>query len=476
LLITISTLFATNVFAQTLRGIYVNNFDDILGNTQKEDSLLSYLHENAFNYMALYDLASLDYTNVSEMNKLSAFIRKARQSYGITHVGAVGETKSFFTENIKSYNDSRLDINEKFNVFNVEFEFWITTSVQPGGYYCVKYLQQANCNCDTSGAFGFYINMLKTVDSLAATQGAISETYIGWFNKGQGQQIQSNIDRILLHAYREDNSSVWSYSKTRLSYLAANNQVVNVAPIFSSEPDFMGPWLEDHNQFEAFEKYESDFNNDNSSWKQYIHLLGYHWFNYGFMPKTNPAECVLSIPGGAATDNVNGNSAMLRWNSLSPTDSIIIRYKKESVAGYNYTRLAYTGQESFQLTGLQPGTDYLWSVKTVCGNSSGSYSETKYFTTTSATAIEEAKQFPTDVMIYPNPAKALTHLTVTCSKAQQFSFTLSDITGKAIQNEQGFLAPGKNEFDIDVSAFNKGIYILSLKTKRENILKRISVE
>jgi hypothetical protein len=167
---------------------------------------------------------------------------------------------------------------------------------------------------------------------------------------------------------------------------------------------------------------------------------------------------------------------MLRWNPLSPADSIIIRYKKESVAGYNYTRLAYTNQECFQLTGLQSNTDYLWSIKTVCGNSDGSYSETKYFRTSSATAIEEAKQFPTDVMIYPNPATELTHLTVTCSKAQQFSFILSDLTGKEIQKEQGWLTQGKNEFDIDVSKFNQGIYILSLKTKRENILKRISVE
>jgi hypothetical protein len=476
LLITISMLLALNANAQTLRGMYINDFDGILGNTQKEDSLLSYLHDGSFNYMALYDLASLDYTNSNEMNTLASFIRKARQDYDIPYVGAVGETKSFFTNNIKGYNNSRSIADEKFNVFNLEFEFWTVSSVQPGGYYCVKYLQEGGCTCDTSGAFSFYIKLLKTVDSLAATQNAISETYIGWFNQGQGQQIQKNVDRILLQAYRTDNSSVWGYSKTRLGYLAANNQVVNVAPIFSSEPEFMGPWLEDHDMLEAFDQYESDYNDDNASWKQYVNLVGYQWFNYGNMPKSNSPECILSVPGGMITDQITSTAATLRWNQLEPADSIIIRYKKESASDYSYIRLPYTGQVSYQLTGLQASTDYSWKIKTVCGSSSGSYSSIEYFTTSAATGITEAKQFPTDVMIYPNPANAHTHISVTCSKPQDAIISLNDVTGKIIHVMHPSLSSGKNDFDLDVSQFSKRIYILSYKTEKENILKRISVE
>jgi hypothetical protein len=473
----ISALFAMKSSGQSMRGIYINDFDVILGNTEKEDSLLSYLRDSSFNYMALYDLGSLNYSSAAEMNTLASFIRRARQDYGIPYVGAVGETKSFFLDHIKGYNNSRSTADEKFNVFNVEFEFWTTSSVEPGGYYCVHYLQEAGCNCDTSGAFGFYIKLLKSVDSLAATQGAISETYIGWFNQGQGQQIQSNVDRILLHAYRVNNSSVWSYSKTRLSYLAANNQVVNVAPIFSSEPDFMGPWLEENGQQEAYGKYESDFENENSSWKQYINLLGYQWFNYGDMPKVNQnTTCVTSVPSNLSTENITATSATLKWGTLSSADSIIVRYKEGTNPDYIYVTLAYTGQVSYQLTGLQPGKNYSWKVRTVCGNTTGSYSATGNFTTTSATAIVEAKQLQTDVMIYPNPATSTTHITVTCSRPQLSSMTLIDLTGKTILAEQTRLSIGKNELDMDVSKYNKGIYILSFKTEKENILRRISVE
>lgn len=617
--------------AQTLRGMYINGFDDILGNTVKEDSLLMYLQDSSYNYMALYDLHTLDFSSTSDMNMLSAFIVKARQQYGIPYVGAVGETRTFFTNKIKSYNNSRTSADEKFNVFNLEFEFWTTSSVQPGGYYCVNYLQAAGCSCDTAGAFIYYMGLLKSMDSLATIQGAISETYLGWFNQGQGKQIQAGVDRILLHAYRVDNTSVWGYSKTRLGYLASNNQMVNVAPIFSSEPVFMGPWLQNHGQIEAYDQYETDFNADNSSWKQYINLLGYHWFDWGYMPKPVPGaggtapsisasgstsfcpgglvtltstigtdylwsngattrsvnvastgnyscdvtqggstqtsnsisvtvyaaptvsvivnapvnntvplssntvagsgsissyewkldnstingantseyvatesgdyslvatnsygctnssaaeavvvpttQCILTVPDGVFADEITESSALLHWDSLPLADSIIIRYKIESSSNYIYLRLAYAEQVSFPISGLQPGTEYSWRMKTVCGTSTGSYSTKKYFTTSSPTGISEsATHRSTDVIVYPNPATSKFHIAITSDAHQKVQLTLFDIAGKIISTENRLLIFGENNIEQDVSAFAKGIYLLSLKTETENIMSRISVE
>ncbi len=617
--------------SQSLRGMYINGFDDILGNTQKEDSLLQYMSDSSYNYIALYDLQSVNFSSSSDVNMLSSFILKARQNYGIPYVGAVGETKTFFTNKIKGYNNSRTNANEKFNVFNLEFEFWTTSSVQPGGYYCVNYLQNAGCNCDTAGAFQYYMGMLKSIDSLAATQGAISETYLGWFNQGQGKQIQSNVDRILLHAYRVDNTSVWGYSKTRLGYLASNNQMVNVAPIFSSEPIFMGPWLQSHGQHEAYDRYETDFNADNSSWKQFINLLGYQWFDWGYMPKPVPGaggaapsitasgstsfcpgglvtltsttgssylwsngqttrsinaasagnyscnvtqggstqtsnaipvtvynapsvsvivnvpvnnsvplssnaiagsgniasyqwemnsinisgantadyvatssgdysliatnsygctnssaaesvvvpttSCMLSIPDGVYADEITESSVTLHWNSFPAADSIIIRYKIESSSTYIYERLAYSGQVSLPLTGLQPGTEYSWRMKTVCGSSTGSYSTKKYFTTSTFTGISENTiHNSADVSVYPNPASSVLHIEINSDEQQQGRLTISDLTGKIVMSENRLIRSGDNMINTDVSRYAKGIYLLSVKTETENILTRISIE
>ncbi|MEI6816871.1 MAG: hypothetical protein WCL14_09700, partial [Bacteroidota bacterium] len=58
ILITISFILLSSIKmnAQSVKGLYVDGFSNILGNTNSEDSLLHYAHDNGFNYLALYDL------------------------------------------------------------------------------------------------------------------------------------------------------------------------------------------------------------------------------------------------------------------------------------------------------------------------------------------------------------------------------------------------------------------------------------
>jgi len=331
-LLSLSTAQAQN---PALRGIYIDKFSQILGNPTKEDSLLNYAQDSSFNYLALYDLQSINFNNATSVGKLAAFIRKARTSYGVQYIGAVCESYSSFQSKIAPYNNGRTNADEKFDVFNLEFEFWINSSVNSSGYYCQQYLAANGCSCDTAGAFQFYIDQLHKIDSLAATQNALSETYVGWFNQGQGQQIAENVDRVLLHAYRTDASSVFGYSKSRLSYLASFSQQVDVVPIFSSEPDFMGPWLNSHSMTEAYATYQADFNADNSSWKPYIRLLGYQWFDYGFMPKPvpgAPSQFTPTISSSGTTSFCSGGSVTLTastgssylWSNGATSSSITV--------------------------------------------------------------------------------------------------------------------------------------------------------
>ncbi|MCC7232392.1 MAG: T9SS type A sorting domain-containing protein [Bacteroidia bacterium] len=337
-------LLSGSAYAQTpaLRGIYIDDFSQILGNSVKEDSLLDYAQDSSYNYLALYDIHAINFNSSSSVAALASFIRRARENYGIQYIGAVGENFNTFQTKVGPYNSSRTNTLEKFNVFNLEFEFWTSSSVNPGGYYCTQYLQPNNCNCDSSGGFRFFISQMHKIDSLASLQGAISETYLGWFNQGQAQQIVQNVDRILLHAYRVDNTSVFGYSKTRLGYLASLHVPVTVAAIFSSEPVFMGPWLQSHAQIEAYNRYLQDFNADNSSWKPYIQLAGYHWFDYEFMPKpvpgssngnggnnNNTATALAGGPtsfctGGSVILTASGGSSFL-WSSGQTTASINVQ-------------------------------------------------------------------------------------------------------------------------------------------------------
>ncbi|MBK8585260.1 MAG: T9SS type A sorting domain-containing protein [Bacteroidetes bacterium] len=640
-------LFSFRVEAQqtpAFRGIYIDSFDDILGNTVKEDSLLQYASDSSFNYLALYDLHTINFSNSTQVNRLASFIRKARETYGISGIGAVGESYSTFANKIAPYNSSRTNANEKFSVFNLEFEFWTASSVNPGGYYCTQYLQPNGCACDSSGGFKFFIENMHKIDSLATVQGATSETYLGWFNQGQGSQIQRNVNRILLHAYRVDPSSVYGYSKTRLQYLASNNTTVNVAPIFSSEPNFMGPWLDSHSQIEAFNKYKADFQADNSSSVQYINLLGYQWFDYGYMPKPIPGSgntsftatinasgatsfcagesvtitagggtsylwsnnaitssitvntsgtyscqvtkngvtqttstvsvvvnslptvtisqgalnnnsitvtsiaepstgtltgyqwklnnstisgatsadyiatatgdykvevtnsagcsatsaienvviptqpsCIITTPVGLVSSAENPTSQRLKWDALSTSDSIVIRYKPENSSNYSYIRMLNVGQTNLILTGLLPNTKYQWRLKTVCGATSGSYSVKKQFTTIGNTAIFTPSQTAMktmgieeieeeDLMIYPNPARENISIKFFSLQETESTIQFLDINGRIIKLINTIVIDGDNEISIDTQELSNGIYFLKVITPLQNETKRLIVE
>ena len=274
--------------SQTIKGLYVDVFSTIIGNTTKEDSLLNYSQFNGFNYLALYDLwpvhVTYDLTNSSTCTVLANFIQKAKQNFGVLQVGAVGENFFFFNNVIKIYNQQHTNPLQKFDVYNVEFEFWNTTSVSAGNYYCTTYLQPSGYSCDTAGAFSYYKKLIHQVDSLATAGGVISETYVGWFNQGQAVTIANTVDRILLHDYISNYSSLYSYIKQRLQYIAARNIITDVIPIFSAEPSFMGPWLSTHNVSTPYNDLQTSLTNETGTWKQYINLKGYQWFAYSFMP------------------------------------------------------------------------------------------------------------------------------------------------------------------------------------------------
>ena len=289
-------LFASASYAQNIKGFYVNGFDNILGNTSSENTLLNYAQGNGFNYLCLYDVSGLNLTSSTIKNQLASFISRAKGQYGITQVGVSSEIYSFFSTYIIPYNAGRT-ASEKVDVLNFEFEFWVSSSIT--NLYCSKYLSPGGYSCDTAGACAFAKSQFTQIDNAAASNGLISEVYFGWPNQGQMQWFAQRADRILLHAYRTSDVDVYSYSRTRLSYAASINSSVKIIPIFSSETSFMGGWLASHPITQPYVTYAAGLTAETSSWKQYINLQGYHWFKYTTMPATTVVSASISEIGRA---------------------------------------------------------------------------------------------------------------------------------------------------------------------------------
>ena len=296
---------------QNVRGFYLCNLDDFIGNAAKEDVILQYAQGNGFNYITFYDLGDINWSSSTNKDQLAAFISKGRNQYGITEFGAVVETYDYVITNILPFNNSRTSSSQKFDIINLEFEFWVTASINAS--YCSKFLSPGGYACDTAGAWKFAWKQFKKIDSLCAANGLVSEVYLGWPNLGQMQQLVSIADRILLHAYRPNDADVFAYSKNRLIDLASLHITKKVIPLFSSESSFMGPWLATHPITRPYSTYSSDFAAETGSFKQYINLQGYHWFTYTDLPKTVLATASISASGPLAI--CSGSSVTLTANS-----------------------------------------------------------------------------------------------------------------------------------------------------------------
>ena len=283
-------------FSQTVKGLYVDGFSTILGVEEKEDSLLRFAKNNGFNYLALYQMhivnANMPLTNVVSAQPFADFVSKAKTLFDISQVGVVSENFDAFNTVYHVYNEQHPNTNEKIDVYNLEFEFWVQASVETGGVYCNDYLTPNGISCDTAGAFSFFRSNLHSIDSLAAIDGAVSEVYFGWFNDGQALQIVgTGVDRILLSAYipsaNYSGSYQYNYLQTRLERLAAANSTIKILPLYSAEADFMHDWSVSNPFFQPYEDFNNALQAESNSWKQFITSEGIQWFAYSDMPKKN---------------------------------------------------------------------------------------------------------------------------------------------------------------------------------------------
>ena len=96
--------------------------------------------------MILYELNKINkrisLSDPRSNNILSEFIHKAKQKYQIKKIGVSGESADFFVKIINVYNNSRQKPTEKFDIYNLEYEYWSSKASGIDGYYCVNYLEE----------------------------------------------------------------------------------------------------------------------------------------------------------------------------------------------------------------------------------------------------------------------------------------------------------------------------------------------
>ena len=267
----------------TYRGVYVDNFDRILGNHTREDSLLNWCVSSGINSISLYDLNTI--MGNERYTDLAVFIQRARSNFGIEQVAAVRGSSANFTQNA-SYDASRVHTNERFTTYNLENEWW-----------------NNGPSCD----FSCYTAILKSMSNKArnASPRITTEAYIGWFLNPSGQDLQQAktlvnwLDRILVHDYRT--SPQFGYMQSRLSFLGkaaqSQNRVMDVIVLFSAEPEFMQNYFsvsgQNHSFTDAYADIVDQFNAASFAGKNNVRLIGYQIFDYSLARQARPTYPVL---------------------------------------------------------------------------------------------------------------------------------------------------------------------------------------
>ena len=260
--------------AQEIRGLYINNSDEILGDEDRESQLLEYLIQGNFNSITFYSFHNLDFSRAEVRENLRNFIRRGKSKYGLTRIGAASESLNGFMNNIHLFNlDPNTLPKDRIDHYNLEFEFWSSNTT--AGYYCTKYLEPNGYPCNPDGAFSFVSQMLKDLRSQISDFPEIEiEVYVGWINEDHAASLVPLADRILYSVYRdmEADGSIELYDfenqLKRLESLGKSTEI-SIAPIFSSydgsTDQNLQAWLRiGHSPCEAWQQYAESFNEDTS--------------------------------------------------------------------------------------------------------------------------------------------------------------------------------------------------------------------
>lgn len=384
LLLLICSLFlASSIKSQTLKykGLYIDSFNTIVGDPLKEDSLLNYLKDSSYNAMICYNISntiSSDQTSLKNKN-LASFIKRARISYGIKYVMASSESYNTHLTLSIPYNKARLDTNERFTHFYLEFEFWNRNSTATGGYYCTSYLSPKGYTCDTAGAFKYYKKIATSLDSLSATINCKSATYVGNPNAGQARFIANTFDFILCDNYTSNTANIYFDVKTNFSNFGSTAKVVNIVPIFASYSPggiFLGDYLKTHSESSVYNSlFLPRYSAETGTWKSKINLMGYQWYRYSGMPHNGNYNC--KTPYSLSLTSVSNNSATISWLSDKTNDYM---FKYRAVGDLNWISIS-TVNKFYILSELSPGTNYEACVGSICNPPSTNFSNILRFAT-----------------------------------------------------------------------------------------------
>jgi hypothetical protein len=197
---------------------------------------------------------------------------------------------------------------------------------------------------------------------------------------------------------------------------------------------------------------------DSAGWKSY-RFKKYEW---------NPC----SRPTGYTMQSVvKPGKVTLTWEAATGAKSYIIRYKPEGNGPWTQVS---SQKSKFILLDYQTSTDYVWKVKTVCGNgNSSNYSEEQSFTTAAQRLLHDEKG-QTEIRLYPNPAGNDLQVYLSNGSKAGGKLAVFNLNGVEVLSQPA--ETGTEDYRFDLSELPAGIYCLQWQNGEEQVITRFVKE
>ncbi len=279
-------IFFFNVLSAQ-RALYVDNFNTILGNKDKEEKLLYFAEDNNLTTLILYELhlvrKRLPINDADKIRVLSDFIKLAKTKYNIDKVIASGENSEIFLNYLHIYNQTRKDETERFDAYNVEYEFWHKTNSDLGGYYCENYLRKNKIPCTQEGSFNYFLETISVLNFLRqeVDYKLDIEVYLANFNKKQILELNKYNIKFRISAYANSVKFSSKQVQKELKILSKCGCLKEISIILSSEPFFMSGEL----KYNSLAKIEKEFKKYISKYKT-INFQEFTYFKYSELKKS----------------------------------------------------------------------------------------------------------------------------------------------------------------------------------------------
>jgi hypothetical protein len=178
-------------------------------------------------------------------------------------------------------------------------------------------------------------------------------------------------------------------------------------------------------------------------------------------------------------NSITTSSAVLSWDPVSSAVNYRLVYLVVG-APWNTRIDTIITTNDHNITGLISNEDYRWVIRTNC-NSSGGYNSgwTAWdtFTTLSGNRIAAGDaQLGENLNIYPNPTRGMFNISFITEKVDDFEITIVDAFGKLVSQEDKKDFIGEYTKQVDLSDYNRGVYMVQIRTNYSFVSKRIVLQ